>query len=156
LLILSFELRDFTISGPPSYSGKFPQREFTAGTHNLKGEAFRRIFECLASGILLPGSPGVHDPCEKEPTDASGNLGEQEKEDITAFAQNALRLMAFRQIHLVLEMEALPMPRFKRFKSEAGNRKRRRDETGAEIEGDGADGVDGKKDKKEEGKMETA
>jgi len=120
------------------------------------GEAFRRIFECLASGILLPGSPGVHDPCEKEPTDASGNLGEQEKEDITAFAQNALRLMAFRQIHLVLEMEALPMPRFKRFKSEAGNRKRRRDETGAEIEGDGADGVDGKKDKKEEGKMETA
>ena len=53
----------------------------------FSGDAFRRVFECLASGILLPGSPGIHDPCEKEPTDATANLTDQEREDITAYAQ---------------------------------------------------------------------
>jgi len=124
------------------------------------GDAFRRVFECLASGILLPGTPGVHDPCEKEPTDATANLTDQEREDITAYAQNGLRLMAFRQIHETLMMEALPTPRFKRgLSASASNRKRRRDESGNEIDADGSEGVDGKKDKKEEGKnekMETA
>jgi len=124
------------------------------------GDAFRRVFECLASGILLPGTPGVHDPCEKEPTDATLNLTDQEREDITAHAQNGLRLMAFRQIHETLMMEALPTPRFKRgLSANASNRKRRRDESGNEVDADGSEGVDGKKDKKEEGKndkMETA
>jgi hypothetical protein len=45
------------------------------------------VYECLASGILLPGTPGIHDPCEKDPTDASDNLTDQEREDITAYAQ---------------------------------------------------------------------
>merc|ERR1719431_1154022 len=123
------------------------------------GDAFRRVFECLASGILLPGSPGVHDPCEKEPTDATANLTDQEREDVTAYAQNGLRLMAFRQIHETLMMDALPMPRYKRgLSANASNRKRRRDESGNEVDNDGTEGVDGKKDKKEEGKekMETA
>jgi len=124
------------------------------------GDAFRRVYECLASGILLPGTPGIHDPCEKDPTDASDNLTDQEREDITAYAQNALRLLAFRQIHKVLDMEPLPTPRFSKRPLSAGgnNRKRRRDESGNEI-ADDSEGVDGKKDKKEEGKpvkMETA
>ncbi|CAB1322481.1 unnamed protein product [Coregonus sp. 'balchen'] len=50
------------------------------------GDALRRVFECISSGILLPGGPGLF----------------------------ALRLLAFRQIHKVLGMDPLPQmnPRF--------------------------------------------
>ncbi|KAH0615594.1 hypothetical protein JD844_005046 [Phrynosoma platyrhinos] len=47
------------------------------------GEALRRVMECLASGILLPGGPGLHDPCEREPMDALSNLTVQQREAIT-------------------------------------------------------------------------
>uniref|UniRef100_I3J0E9 Zinc finger RNA-binding protein n=2 Tax=Oreochromis niloticus TaxID=8128 RepID=I3J0E9_ORENI len=104
------------------------------------GEAMRRVLECISTGILLPDGPGLMDPCEKEPTDALESMALQAREDITASAQHALRLLAFRQIHKVLGMESLPAS-----KASARNRKRRRDvsETG---EGEG----EGKKDKKEE------
>ncbi|XP_061460536.1 spermatid perinuclear RNA-binding protein isoform X4 [Rhineura floridana] len=72
------------------------------------GEALRRVMECLASGILFPGGPGVHDPCEREPTDALSNLTVQQREAITHSAQHALRLSAFGQIYKVLEMDPLP------------------------------------------------
>ncbi|XP_034048019.1 spermatid perinuclear RNA-binding protein isoform X2 [Thalassophryne amazonica] len=72
------------------------------------GEALRRVMECLASGILLPGGPGLHDPCEKEPTNTLANMTDQQAEDITYSAQRALRLMAFGQIYKVLEMDPLP------------------------------------------------
>ncbi|XP_068191345.1 spermatid perinuclear RNA-binding protein [Antennarius striatus] len=72
------------------------------------GEALRRVMECLASGILLPGGPGLHDPCEKEPTNTLADMTDQQAEAITYRAQHALRLMAFGQIYRVLEMEPLP------------------------------------------------
>uniref|UniRef100_A0A8C7AGP0 Spermatid perinuclear RNA-binding protein n=1 Tax=Neovison vison TaxID=452646 RepID=A0A8C7AGP0_NEOVI len=72
------------------------------------GEALRRVMECLASGILLPGGPGLHDPCERDPTDALSYMTVQQKEDITHSAQHALRLSAFGQIYKVLEMDPLP------------------------------------------------
>ncbi|XP_062333520.1 spermatid perinuclear RNA-binding protein isoform X2 [Osmerus eperlanus] len=72
------------------------------------GEALRRVMECLASGILLPGGPGLHDPCEKELTDTLSAMTEEEAESITYSAQHALRQMAFGQIYKVLEMEPLP------------------------------------------------
>uniref|UniRef100_A0A3Q0SUS7 Interleukin enhancer binding factor 3b n=1 Tax=Amphilophus citrinellus TaxID=61819 RepID=A0A3Q0SUS7_AMPCI len=72
------------------------------------GEALRRVLECLASGILMADGPGVSDPCEKEPTDAIGHLDQQQREDITASAQHALRLSAFGQLHKVLGMDPLP------------------------------------------------
>ncbi|XP_028977462.2 zinc finger RNA-binding protein isoform X1 [Esox lucius] len=104
------------------------------------GEAMRRVLECIATGILLPDGPGLLDPCEKDQTDALGSITKQAREDITASAQHALRLLAFRQIHKVLGMDSLPAS-----KASARNRKRRRDgtETG---EGEG----EGKKDKKED------
>ncbi|XP_037340468.2 spermatid perinuclear RNA-binding protein isoform X2 [Pungitius pungitius] len=71
------------------------------------GEALRRVMECLASGILLPGGPGLHDPCEKESTNTLDNMTDEQAEDITYRAQHALRLMAFGQIYKVLEMEPL-------------------------------------------------
>ncbi|XP_063327356.1 interleukin enhancer-binding factor 3 homolog isoform X2 [Pelmatolapia mariae] len=72
------------------------------------GEALRRVLECLASGILMADGPGISDPCEKEPTDAIGHLDQQQREDITASAQHALRLSAFGQLHKVLGMDPLP------------------------------------------------
>ncbi|XP_058015244.1 spermatid perinuclear RNA-binding protein isoform X1 [Ahaetulla prasina] len=72
------------------------------------GEALRRVLECLASGILLPGGPGVHDPCEREPTDALSSVTVPQREAITHSAQHALRLSAFGQIYKVLEMDPLP------------------------------------------------
>uniref|UniRef100_A0A8C8D071 Zinc finger RNA-binding protein n=1 Tax=Oncorhynchus tshawytscha TaxID=74940 RepID=A0A8C8D071_ONCTS len=108
------------------------------------------VFECISSGILLPGvfgcplgGPGLVDPCEKNPTDTLTAMEEQHREDITSSAQFALRLLAFRQIHKVLGMDPLPQmkPRF----NVCTNRKRRRDNS------DGTDGFEGegKKDKKD-------
>uniref|UniRef100_A0A667YJ12 Zinc finger RNA-binding protein n=1 Tax=Myripristis murdjan TaxID=586833 RepID=A0A667YJ12_9TELE len=107
------------------------------------GDALRRVFECISSGILLPGGPGLVDPCEKNPADTLTAMGEQQREDITSSAQFALRLLAFRQIHKVLGMDPLPQinPRF----NIRNNRKRRRDNS------DGTDSFEGegKKDKKD-------
>lgn len=114
------------------------------------GDALRRIFECIASGILLPGGPGLYDPCEKDPVDAAAGLSNQEREDITASAQHALRLIAFRQIHKVLGMDALPAPRFNR--RPFNPRKRRRADSAA---GDADSEAAEKKDKKEEESMDT-
>ncbi|KAM9326551.1 spermatid perinuclear RNA-binding protein [Gastrophryne carolinensis] len=72
------------------------------------GEALRRVMECLASGIILPGGPGLHDPCEREPTDALEYMTIKEREEITQSAQHALRLLAFGQIYKVLQMDPLP------------------------------------------------
>ncbi|XP_064863641.1 spermatid perinuclear RNA-binding protein-like isoform X5 [Oncorhynchus nerka] len=72
------------------------------------GEALRRVMECLASGILLPGGPGLHDPCEKKLTNTLTAMTDEEAEAITYNAQHALRLMAFGQIYKVLEMDPLP------------------------------------------------
>ncbi|KAM6921464.1 LOW QUALITY PROTEIN: zinc finger RNA-binding protein [Xenentodon cancila] len=104
------------------------------------GEAMRRVLECISTGILMPDGPGLMDPCEKEPTDVMESMNQQSREDITASAQHALRLLAFRQIHKVLGMESLPAS-----KASARNRKRRRDISDM-GEGEG----EGKKDKKEE------
>ncbi|XP_029643380.1 zinc finger RNA-binding protein [Octopus sinensis] len=114
----------------------------SGGTSLSPGDALRRVFECIASGILLPGGPGLYDPCEKEATDASASLTTQERENITASAQHALRLIAFRQIYKVLGMDQLPAPRFTR--PRFNPRKRRRTNSTGEGEAGGE-----KKDKRE-------
>ncbi|KAG7277273.1 hypothetical protein CRUP_036942 [Coryphaenoides rupestris] len=73
------------------------------------GEAFRRVLECIASGILLEGGPGIKDPCEREATDAIAHIEPQQREDLTISAQHALRLSAFRQLHKVLGMDIVPI-----------------------------------------------
>ncbi|KAL5005395.1 hypothetical protein ScPMuIL_018851 [Solemya velum] len=122
----------------------------SGNANSSPGDALRRVFECIASGILMPGGPGLYDPCEKDPSDAATSLSNQEREDITSSAQHALRLIAFRQIHKVLGMDPLPAPRFTR--QRFNPRKRRRGESateGGEVAGE-------KKEKKEdEGSMET-
>ena len=51
------------------------------------GDGLRRVFEAISSGLLLPGSPGLLDPCEKDPVDAAAYLTDQQREDITFWAQ---------------------------------------------------------------------
>ncbi|KAI9543712.1 hypothetical protein NQZ68_008759 [Dissostichus eleginoides] len=107
------------------------------------GDALRRVFECISSGILLPGGPGLADPCEKRTVDTLTTMGEQQREDITSSAQFALRLLAFRQVYKVLGMDPLPQvnPRF----NVRNSRKRRRDNS----EGTDSFEGEGKKDKKD-------
>ena len=57
--------------------------------------------------IFFQGSPGLLDPCEKDAKDVLDNLMNQEREDLTSHAQKSLRLIAFRQVHQVLDMEQL-------------------------------------------------
>lgn len=38
-------------------------------------------------GLLLQGGPGLHDPCEKEPTDTLAALTAEEAEAVTFSAQ---------------------------------------------------------------------
>ncbi|XP_051977863.1 zinc finger RNA-binding protein-like isoform X2 [Xyrauchen texanus] len=104
------------------------------------GEALRRVLESIASGILLPDGPGLLDPCEKGQTDALGSMSKQAREDVTVSAQQALRQLAFRQIHEVLGMGSLPV-------SKPGARTRKRQREGSDVaEREG----EGKKDKKDE------
>ncbi|XP_040010555.1 spermatid perinuclear RNA-binding protein-like [Xiphias gladius] len=96
------------------------------------GEALRRVMECIASGILLPGGPGVHDPCEREPTDVLSDLSAQQADAITHSAQHALRLLAFGQLYKVLNMDPLPASKTSPRLLEGGCHKRLREDVGSE------------------------
>ena len=75
-------------------------------TDNLVIHIYSRHI-CNSSVYVFLGGPGLCDPCEKEPTDAAATLTNQEREDITASAQHALRLISFRQIHKVIMFSVL-------------------------------------------------
>uniref|UniRef100_A0A3B3WVR7 Uncharacterized protein n=1 Tax=Poecilia mexicana TaxID=48701 RepID=A0A3B3WVR7_9TELE len=96
------------------------------------GEALRRVMECVASGILLPGGPGVHDPCEREPRDVLTQLSAQEADALTRSAQHALRLIAFGQLYKVLNMDPLPASKASPRLLEGGCLKRLRGDSGCE------------------------
>ncbi|KAE8291759.1 Spermatid perinuclear RNA-binding protein [Larimichthys crocea] len=96
------------------------------------GEALRRVMECIASGILLPGGPGVHDPCEREPTDVLSDLSAQQADAITDSAQHALRLLAFGQLYKVLNMDPLPASKPSPRLLEGGCHKRHREDIGSD------------------------
>ena len=74
----------------------------SASSPQSPGDALRRVFECISSGIILKGSPGHLDPCEKDPFDTLVTMTDQQRGDITSSAQFALQLLAFCQIHKVL------------------------------------------------------
>ncbi|XP_006898019.1 PREDICTED: zinc finger RNA-binding protein 2 [Elephantulus edwardii] len=92
------------------------------------GDAMRRVLECVSAGMLLADGPGLQDPCERDPQDVLDSMTRQEREEVTASAQHALRMLAFRKIHRVLGMDRLPKSR-----SRAHFQKRLRDEAEAEA-----------------------
>lgn len=110
------------------------------------GEAFRRVLECISSGLLLEGGAGLCDPCEKDTVDALDVVSMQEREDLTASAQHALRLQAFRQLHKVLGIDRLP-PASKFRRGRGRSFKRRREDSGQ--------GEEGAKKEKKEGEGES-
>uniref|UniRef100_A0A915BLQ4 DZF domain-containing protein n=1 Tax=Parascaris univalens TaxID=6257 RepID=A0A915BLQ4_PARUN len=114
------------------------------------GDAVRRVFEAIASGVLFSSGPGLKDPCEKDGRDVLADLSGQQREDITAGSQHALRLIAFNQMYKVLGVERLPDARAPPLSS-LGDRKRPRDSNGSPDDGEV---VDMKKEKKEEAKGE--
>uniref|UniRef100_H2XPQ6 DZF domain-containing protein n=1 Tax=Ciona intestinalis TaxID=7719 RepID=H2XPQ6_CIOIN len=73
--------------------------------HMSPGDAFRRFFEVVSGGILLPDRPGLQDPCEKEPIDILDCCTDQQLDDVTKSAQNFLLKIAFREVHKVLGMD---------------------------------------------------
>eukprot|EP00116_Pleurobrachia_bachei_P002782 sb/3463044/ len=74
--------------------------------HLNAAEVLKRVFELVASGLVVDG-PGLNDPCEKVPVDVLAHLTRQEREDLTACAQYALRLMIFNQLYKIL---GIPRP----------------------------------------------
>jgi len=85
-----------------------------AGIDIGPGDALRSFFACISSGILLPGGHGLMDPCEKVPTDVTAYLTAHQCEDITASAQQFLRLRIYRQMHKILDFAQFKSSGFKR------------------------------------------
>nr|XP_037864792.1 zinc finger RNA-binding protein-like [Chlorocebus sabaeus] len=104
-------------------------------------DALRRVFESTSSGIIFKGRPGLLDLCEKDPFDTLATMTDQQCEDITSSAQFAFRLLAFRQIYKVIDMD--PLSQMSQHFNIHNNRKQKRDS-------DGVDGfeAEGKKKKK--------
>ncbi|CAG0913479.1 unnamed protein product [Notodromas monacha] len=75
----------------------------SAKTPLSPGDAFKRVFEAVSAGILLPGNR-LTDPCEKNSVDAGAYLSDQQRHDLTFTAQTCLRQITFRMAHQVLGM----------------------------------------------------
>nr|XP_045218236.1 zinc finger RNA-binding protein-like [Macaca fascicularis] len=103
-------------------------------------DALRRVFESISSGIIFKSSPGLLDLCEKDPFDTLATMTDQQREDITSSAQFAFRLLAFRQIYKVIDMD--PLSKMSQHFNIHNNRKRKRDS-------DGVDGFEAEGKKKE-------
>uniref|UniRef100_A0A2K5I525 DZF domain-containing protein n=1 Tax=Colobus angolensis palliatus TaxID=336983 RepID=A0A2K5I525_COLAP len=83
-------------------------------------DALRRVFD-----------PGLLDLCEKDPFDTLATMTDQQCEDITSSAQFAFRLLAFRQMYKIIDMD--PLSQMSQHFNIHNNGKRKRD----------SDGVDG-------------
>ncbi|CAF3385028.1 unnamed protein product [Rotaria sp. Silwood2] len=68
---------------------------------------FRAVFTCLSCGILLPNKvgPGIIDPCEKDLADAADYLTNEQRSNITIYAQNIVRLIAFEQFDKIFSRD---------------------------------------------------
>ncbi len=75
------------------------------------GFKFRTVMEFIANGFFLPPLSEIYalDTCEKAQTCVVDYLSLQQREDITRDAQQILRLIAFKQIHKVLNITQINM-----------------------------------------------
>merc|ERR1711981_1103401 len=78
---------------------------FSAGRNLSPSSSLMRILEVVASGALMSDGMGIKDPCEREDICVFNHLSEQMREDVTRKAQEEIRNVHFRKIHLVLGME---------------------------------------------------
>jgi zinc finger RNA-binding protein len=75
------------------------------GVKVTANDAFVRVLQCIASGVLLEDGYGIFDVCEKEQTDATESLTKSNCEDLTACAQHMLRQVVLGLSHKVLDVE---------------------------------------------------
>lgn len=59
--------------------------------------AFRRLFQLLAAGILLPGSAGIVDPCNRTHTDIATSMTLEERDICCMTAQVSMKLISHKQ-----------------------------------------------------------
>lgn len=79
----------------------------SAGKVLHPSSVFKHFLEFISFGVFnYKSGSGVKDPCEPGLVDIFGSLSIQDKEDIVASAQHALRMVALRQCHKVLSMKA--------------------------------------------------
>jgi len=78
---------------------------FSAGRNLSPSSALMRIMEVVSSGLLMPDGQGIQDPCEREDTSVFSHMTLQMREDVTKQAQEDLRNIHFRKIHLVIGSE---------------------------------------------------
>ena len=74
------------------------------------GQLFRAVFACLSSGLLLPNAigSGLTDPCEKDPVDAAAHLSTEQRIQLTAYAQDILRCIAFEHYEKIFVQHTTP------------------------------------------------
>lgn len=68
--------------------------------------AFRRVFQLLASGLFLPGSAGITDPCEKGQVRVHTNLTLEQQDEVCMAAQTIQRILCQGGWNFVLGLEA--------------------------------------------------
>lgn len=56
--------------------------------------AFRRWFQLLAAGILLPGSPGIIDPCSRIPSNIASTITLEERDTCCMTAQVSIGVIS--------------------------------------------------------------
>lgn len=67
-------------------------------------DLFRAVFGCLSSGVLLPNQIGpglLIDACDKNSIDATFYLTTEQRLNITRYAQEVLRFLAFERFEEV-------------------------------------------------------
>jgi len=108
---------------------------YSAGRNLSPSGALMRIMEVVASGLLMVDGPGIKDPCERDDICVFKELTIQMREDVTRQAQEDLRNVHFRKIHLVLGMDRLQPPGFiKKAKNQEGSQKKGIEDVKQEME----------------------
>lgn len=72
--------------------------------------AFRRALQLLASGLFLPGSVGIIDPCESANVRSHSVLSLEEQDAITTCAQTLVRCLSHGAVNEVLGLVSAGVP----------------------------------------------
>ncbi|XP_066108772.1 zinc finger RNA-binding protein 2 [Saccopteryx bilineata] len=101
--------RSVSSAGEPSTLERIAETPVIAPSGSNLSQGYSIFFANPTSSCK--DGPGIRDPCERDNMDVLESMTLQEQEDVTASAQHALRMLAFRQIHKILGIDPLPPPK---------------------------------------------